>query len=341
MLQQTGVSTVVPYFQRFCARFPDLAALAGAEEEEVLASWSGLGYYARARNLHRTARLVVERHGGRLARAARQALRQLPGLGPYTAAAVAAIAFGARTVAVDGNAARVLARLFGVAEPIDRPAVREQLRDRGEALRPEQRCGDFVQAIMELGAMVCVPVAARLLDAARCSGWCEAHRQGRQDRAAAAIGPRRQAQGGAGLRGGGAARAPAAGAAPAGDPAGRHLDPALGGARLDEEDAPRRRRPRAGPLGLAAEGEGERLGSIRHVFTHRDVTAEVVRQRVRGQARRAGPLGRRPRDGQAPALELHPEDPGAALTLAGTELEVSSAAPANERERTRSCRRTG
>ena len=164
MLQQTVVATVVPYFQRFVARWPKVAALAAAREDDVLAMWSGLGYYARARNLHRAARAVVERHGGALP-ADEQALAELPGVGPYTAAAVAAIAFGRRTFALDGNAARVVARLAGVEAPIDRPATRTQLRVLGQAWVPADRPGAFAEAVMELGATVCTP---RAPDCARC-----------------------------------------------------------------------------------------------------------------------------------------------------------------------------
>jgi A/G-specific adenine glycosylase len=160
MLQQTVVATVVPYFQRFLRRFPDLPALAGAAEEEVLAHWSGLGYYARARNLHRAARAVVDVHGGKLP-AGETALRSLPGVGEYTAAAVAAIAFGARTFALDGNAARVMARLHGEERSIDQPVVRASLRARGLALVPAGRPGDFAQAVMELGARLCVAATPR------------------------------------------------------------------------------------------------------------------------------------------------------------------------------------
>jgi A/G-specific adenine glycosylase len=282
MLQQTGVGTVIPYFERFVARFPDFAALAAAREEEVLAAWSGLGYYARARNLHRTARLVVHDHGGQLPRAEEQ-LRSLPGLGPYTAAAVAAIAFGARAVAVDGNAARVLARLFAVSDPIDRAPVRARLRLAGETLAPSRRCGDFVQAIMELGALVCVPVEPRC---GQCpvTPWCQARATGRQGEL-----PRRTAR---------TAKTKVALLCAAVERGGRLLlvpRPAgtlLGGTwTLPSEElepgetAPDRLGALLGALGLAPEGRAERLGSIRHIFTHRDVTAEVVRQRVRGQPR--------------------------------------------------------
>jgi A/G-specific adenine glycosylase len=156
MLQQTVVATVVPYFERFVARWPDVAALAAAREEDVLAVWSGLGYYARARNLHRAARAVVERHAGELP-ADETTLRELPGVGPYTAAAVAAIAFGQRTFALDGNAARVVARLSAVKEAIDLPVTRVRLRAIGETWVPAGRPGTFAEAVMELGATVCTP----------------------------------------------------------------------------------------------------------------------------------------------------------------------------------------
>jgi A/G-specific adenine glycosylase len=160
MLQQTVVATAVPYFNRFVARFPGVRALAAAREEEVLTAWSGLGYYRRARNLHRTAQAVVATMGGVIPRT-EAALRTLPGVGEYTAAAVAAIAHGVRTFALDGNAARVLARLYAVSDPVDAPAVRRALRTRGLRLVPENRPGDFVQAVMELGARVCVAGAPR------------------------------------------------------------------------------------------------------------------------------------------------------------------------------------
>ncbi|HVZ72247.1 MAG TPA: A/G-specific adenine glycosylase, partial [Polyangia bacterium] len=160
MAQQTVLATVIPYFERFVARFPDAAALAAADEDEVTALWSGLGYYRRARNLHAAARAVVERHGGALPDT-EAALRELPGIGPYTAAAVAAIGFDARAFALDGNGARVFARLFDVHHSIDRPATRVALHARGLAEVPARRAGDFNQAVMELGATVCTPRAPR------------------------------------------------------------------------------------------------------------------------------------------------------------------------------------
>ncbi|HET6282539.1 MAG TPA: A/G-specific adenine glycosylase [Polyangia bacterium] len=162
MLQQTVVATVEPYFARFTRRFPTIEALAAASEDDVMALWSGLGYYARARNLHRAARAVVSQHGGVLP-ADEEALRRLPGIGAYTAAAVAAIGFDVRAFALDGNAARVLARLLGVTEPLG-PKVRANLAAWGLAQVPARRAGDFNQAVMELGALVCTARRPRCAD---------------------------------------------------------------------------------------------------------------------------------------------------------------------------------
>ena len=155
MLQQTRVETVLPYYDRFLARFPDWAALAAAEEPELLAAWSGLGYYRRARNLQAVAREVLAR-GGRLPEEEEE-LRALPGLGPYTAASVASIAFGRPAVALDGNAWRVLLRYFGILDDPTRPAVRRALVDRVRPAIPPARAGEFTQAVMELGATLCPP----------------------------------------------------------------------------------------------------------------------------------------------------------------------------------------
>ncbi|HJU17036.1 MAG TPA: A/G-specific adenine glycosylase, partial [Stellaceae bacterium] len=154
MLQQTTVTAVAPYFDRFTARWPDISALAAAPLDAVLQEWQGLGYYARARNLHACARMVAARHGG-LFPADPAALSALPGIGAYTAAAIAAIAFGRPVAAVDGNAERVLARLYGVGEPL--PAARTHLKTLAAALVPRDRPGDFAQALMDLGATICTP----------------------------------------------------------------------------------------------------------------------------------------------------------------------------------------
>jgi A/G-specific adenine glycosylase len=150
MLQQTRVETAIPYFLRFMRRFPSLRALARADEEDVLKAWEGLGYYARARNLQRAARQIVAHHGGRIPREA-LALRQLPGIGEYTAAALASIAFGQPVPVVDGNVLRVMARFLA-----RNGAARETARFLAARL-PQERPGDFNQALMELGRLVCVP----------------------------------------------------------------------------------------------------------------------------------------------------------------------------------------
>jgi A/G-specific adenine glycosylase len=154
MLQQTTVVTVAPYFDRFVARFPDIRTLAAAPLDDVLHLWQGLGYYARARNLHACARAVVERHGGRFPDDP-AALRALPGIGDYTAAAIGAIAFDRPLAAVDGNVERVAARLFAERAPL--PGVKPRLRQRAAALVPDARAGDFAQAMMDLGAVLCTP----------------------------------------------------------------------------------------------------------------------------------------------------------------------------------------
>jgi A/G-specific adenine glycosylase len=152
MLQQTTVKAVAPYFARFTARWPDVWALAAASLEDVLTLWAGLGYYARARNLHACAKTVVEHHAGRFPET-EAGLAVLPGIGRYTAAAIAAIAFDARAAAVDGNVERVVARLFAVEQEL--PAAKAQVRQLAEALVPSRRAGDFAQALMDLGATLC------------------------------------------------------------------------------------------------------------------------------------------------------------------------------------------
>ena len=154
MLQQTTVRVVVPYFARFTARWPNLHVLAAAPLDDVLRVWAGLGYYARARNLHACAKAVVERHAGRFPPSEGE-LATLPGIGPYTAAAIAAIGFGARAVPVDGNIERVVARVFAVEEAL--PAAKPTIRRLAEQLVPAARAGDFAQALMDLGATICTP----------------------------------------------------------------------------------------------------------------------------------------------------------------------------------------
>jgi len=154
MLQQTTVRAVGPYYARFLERFPSIEQLAAAELSDVLKLWAGLGYYARARNLHACAKAIVEQHRGTFPRTIAE-LTALPGLGPYTAAAIAAIAFDAHATPVDGNVERVITRLFACEEEL--PAAKPAIRQLAKGLTPEARTGDFAQALMDLGATICTP----------------------------------------------------------------------------------------------------------------------------------------------------------------------------------------
>lgn len=154
MLQQTTVATVKAYFDRFTQRWPAVTDLARAEDAAVMGEWAGLGYYARARNLLRCARVVTDEHGGQFP-ADYAALLKLPGIGPYTAAAIASIAFDRPHAVLDGNVERVLARLFDIHTPL--PAAKPELMARAEALTPVERPGDYAQAVMDLGATICTP----------------------------------------------------------------------------------------------------------------------------------------------------------------------------------------
>ncbi len=158
MLQQTTVAAVKPYFARFTALWPSVDALAAASDDDVMAAWAGLGYYSRARNLVKCARAVAERGGFPATEAE---LRALPGLGDYTAAAVAAIAFGKPAVVVDANVERVVARLFAIDAPL--PGARKAIRAAAATITPEKRAGDFAQAMMDLGSQVCTGKAPRCL----------------------------------------------------------------------------------------------------------------------------------------------------------------------------------
>ncbi len=299
MLQQTVVATVVPYFDRFIARFPDFRALAAAREDDVLAAWSGLGYYARARHLHRAAKLVVSRWDGRLPDD-ESALRDLPGVGEYTAASVAAIAFGKPTFALDGNAARVMARLADVPAPTSLTVTRKRLRALGLSLVPRDRPGDFQQAVMELGALVCVPGRPRC-DTCPVRGHC------------------------LGLAAGRAARIPPRVAPPPRRPVylacalvvrgGRVLlvrresgDLLAGTWALPAKEVSRRSgaapvagaaaRAAAVGMGVKPDGAVRYAGRVRHIFTHRDVTADVFAVAPTGKV----PTGERAR--WADAAEL-------------------------------------
>ena len=177
MLQQTQVATVLPYYERFLRRFPTVRALAAARLDEVLRLWAGLGYYARARNMHRAAQRVVADFGGRFPTTVEE-LRTLPGVGRYSAAAVASIVFGARAAVVDGNVARVVARLADLRKDVRRGAGHEAVWEIAETLMPPRRCGDFNQAMMELGARVCLPKAAARCDECPLQSCCRAFASG-------------------------------------------------------------------------------------------------------------------------------------------------------------------
>ncbi len=154
MLQQTTVKAVIPYYEAFLKLWPTVESLGAAARDDVMRAWAGLGYYSRARNLHDCAKVVVERHSGRFPKTEAE-LMELPGIGPYTAAAIAAIAFGKGATPVDGNVERVVARLFAVETPL--PEAKPELKALASTLTPQGRTGDFAQAMMDLGATVCTP----------------------------------------------------------------------------------------------------------------------------------------------------------------------------------------
>jgi A/G-specific adenine glycosylase len=154
MLQQTGVKTVGPYFEKFLARWPDVGALGRASLDDVLRMWAGLGYYSRARNLHACAVAVLRDYGGEFPDT-EEGLRALPGIGPYTASAIAAIAFDRRTMPVDGNIERVVSRLYAVEEPL--PQAKPQIQQLAATLLADTRAGDSAQALMDLGSSICTP----------------------------------------------------------------------------------------------------------------------------------------------------------------------------------------
>lgn len=272
MLQQTRVDAVIPYYQRWMARFPSVGALAEAPLDDVLVHWQGLGYYSRARNLHRAARMVRERHEGEVPGEA-EALLRLPGVGEYTAGAVASIAFGRRVPAVDGNVRRVLSRLHDLEDP--RPA---ELRRLADDLVPPDRPGDFNQALMELGATICTPRSPRC-EACPVSQWCRARALGVQEER-----PRRKRRGrvpeeavetlvvvrGDVVRGDGAlllVRRPEAGLLGGlWEPPGEHRPPGV--QALIDDAAP-----------------GPELAPVRHVFSHKRVTYHPRLYRVAAAAR--------------------------------------------------------
>ncbi len=177
MLQQTRVAAALPYYERFVRELPDIPALAACDPEKLHKLWEGLGYYSRVRNLQKAAQIVCAQYGGQLP-ASYDALRALPGIGEYTAGAIASISFGLPAPAVDGNVLRVFARLYNDPSSVTAPAVKREFTARVLWHQPQDRPGDYNQALMELGALVCLPGGAPLCGQCPLAALCEAHRAG-------------------------------------------------------------------------------------------------------------------------------------------------------------------
>lgn len=285
MLQQTRVDTVIPYYERFLARWPTVESLASAPLEDVLGRWSGLGYYRRARQLHLAAREVVERHGGTFPRTAPE-LRRLAGIGDYTAGAVASIAFDEPTPLVDGNVVRVLSRVFGLRDDMRSVKGVEAVWAIAGELVPERRAGAFNQSLMELGSQVCTP---RVPSCERCPlrGVCVARAEGSVEalpRMAPKKAPRAEALVAAVVRSGDAvflARRREGGLF-----AGMWEPPLLRDRAAAEATA------RA--LGVADDAALETSGTVRHVLTHRKLSIEVLGAVLAARPRRADEAARAP-----------------------------------------------
>lgn len=279
MLQQTTVAAVGPYFRAFLERWPTVEALAAAELDRVLHGWQGLGYYARARNLHACARAVAAA-GGRFPET-EAGLAALPGIGAYTAAAIAAIAFDRPATAVDGNVERVIARLFAVEEPL--PAAKPRLRRLAARLTPRRRPGDYAQAIMDLGATVCLPRRPKCM-LCPWAGACAARAAGRQEalpaRAPKAAKPRRHGVAFWAVRRDGSVLLR------------RRPEKGLLGGMMELPSTGWRAEPwpLADALGAAPVAADWRPfdGTVRHGFTHFDLTLAVLGGRVEGPAAAEG-----------------------------------------------------
>jgi A/G-specific adenine glycosylase len=261
MLQQTTVAAVKPYFEAFTQRWPTVFDLAAASEDDVMAAWAGLGYYSRARNLVKCAKVVAELGAFP---ATEDELRKLPGLGAYTAAAIAAIAFGERAVVVDANVERVVARLFALDEPL--PAVRKAIRERTDAITPEKRAGDFAQAMMDLGSQICTTRAPRCL-LCPLSGDCAGRKTGEPE--ALPVKPPKKAKP---ERRGTAYWIEREGKVWLVTRAGTGM---LGGMRALPDDGWSAQADGTGKPPMA--GETTDLGAVRHSFTHAHLTLQVVR----------------------------------------------------------------
>jgi A/G-specific adenine glycosylase len=272
MLQQTTTAAVKPYFEKFTQTWPDVEALAAASEEEVMAAWAGLGYYSRARNLVKCARAVAQRGG--FPRTERE-LRELPGLGAYTAAAVAAIAFGKPAVVVDANVERVVARLFAIAEPL--PGARAAIREKAEAITPKRRAGDFAQGVMDLGATICTSKAPRcMLCPLRkaCAGYAAGNPEALPVKPAKKAKPERR---------GTAFWIEREGHVWLVTRAGKGM---LGGMRALPDDGWSARADGTGEAPLEATWSS--LGAVRHTFTHAHLTLRVERAQTTRDPRGEG-----------------------------------------------------
>lgn len=276
MLQQTTVAAVIPYFEKFTSRWPTVAALAAADDAEVMAAWAGLGYYARARNLLACAREVAAR-GGRFPDSETE-LRKLPGLGDYTAAAVAAIAFGQRAVVVDANVERVVARLFAIGEPL--PKARGSIRLAADRITPDEHAGHFAQAMMDLGAAICTARAPKCL-LCPLADHCEARRTGDPEQF-----PLKPAKKAKPARKGRAFWIERQGAVLLVRRPGKGM---LGGMRALPDDGWSARMDGSGEMPLA--GDWKAAGSVQHVFTHFALELSVLVWRGEECCDRAGEHG--------------------------------------------------
>jgi A/G-specific adenine glycosylase len=263
MLQQTRAAAVIPYYERFLKRFPNVEALARAPEAALLESWSGLGYYSRARNLQRAAQQIVQ---GTWPESSTE-WEKLPGVGPYTAAAVASIAFGEKIAVLDGNVARVMARLTNRSGDIRSPRVRQELRERAQEFLDPRHPGDFNQSTMELGATLCLPRQPRC-DSCPVARWCEARHLGRENELPVKLARRASEE----------VRLEIAVVERGENPAqvllqqrGNHLSLMPGFWEL----------PEAGSLSLSRQ---QSVGEFHHAITYHDYTVTVVRGRLRGKA---------------------------------------------------------
>ena len=267
MLQQTTVAAVKPYFATFTERWPDVEALAAAPEEEVMAAWAGLGYYSRARNLVKAARAVAARGGFPDSEAG---LKELPGLGDYTAAAIAAIAFDRRAVVVDANVERVVARLFAVDTPL--PKARKAIRAHADTITPQSRAGDFAQAMMDLGSAICTARDPKCL-LCPLADRCAARAEG--DPARYPVKPPKKAKP---VRRGTAYWIEREGAVWL---VTRPANGMLGGMRALPDDGWSARADGSGEPPWA--GEWMSAGMVRHGFTHADLELSVMRLEAAGE----------------------------------------------------------